>query len=146
MVCPAVSEKLLQKINISLTCCLLMVSGNKLLQWSKFQCVREYQQEEKMLIGGKGVLWEGRHSQAQAQARVVVPVCGPLSPPSPWPCKCPELCPHNGVGILPLRDSRFFPSYSSLQLLPSSNPVYNTVSAPEDWLNAAAKPPMEKIQ
>lgn len=64
-----------------------------------------------LMIGGKGVLWEGRHSWAQDQARVVVSGCGPLSPPSPLALQnAPELCPHNGVGILPLRDSRFFPS------------------------------------
>lgn len=57
-----------------------------------------------LMIGGKGVLWEGRHSWAQVQARVVVSGCGPLCPPPPEPC------PHNGAGILPLRDSRFFPS------------------------------------
>lgn len=50
---------------------------------------------ERSVVGRKAVL--GQSS-------------GPLSPPPPDPANAPELCPHNGVGILPLGDSRFFPS------------------------------------
>lgn len=52
----------------------------------------------------------------------------------PHPANAPELCPHNSVGILPVRDSRFFPSSAYSCSLHQTLPIILSQHQRNSWM------------